>query len=425
MIFQSSMIIGQNIIDIETWMYGLNSKNSISNQISSNLLFLPALNFQANKDLYQADVQIQFKWMAKDQTSSPSIYLGENLYFSIPVQSVRLIFGRKLFSNPVVQSWKDGWEGLLLEGKLSDSITYGVVLIDFYRGFPLLQKEYLTDLSKENNLKLGERYRHALYLNYVDKLLSMNFYFKYLNLGNWGVHSNEVKESRPSGDNDFIYTTGFQFGYKYNSFGIYTGVEVTRGIDKTVYNYSRKEKSIPFSGELFTLNLRYQSESMRINWTGFLPDRDKTNAQGEILELGYVGTGSYPQSGILIGQVLNYHPSMWIAPTGLEKSNGILGARNQSFLSILQGEYLINRFSLGVGWDYVLPYLITASSKSEMSIRKADFSRQFISETYFKLQYGDKKSDQFYMSLTLSRMFSSKTLKLESNLIQISASVLF
>lgn len=382
--------------------------------------------FAGNKNNFGYNIHIILNKRFNDKDYKDILYLGDNCYLSLPIKKMEIVFGRFLFpqSKTIQSSWKDGMEGVGVKTQISDQFRFYVYLIDFYRGYPLFEKFFLyknIEEEKEN----GERFRHGLSLVYHKGNLFSKLHFTYLNLGNWGNGTRDDLRSQPRGDSDFIYTGAWDISEQTKYFTIGMEIQVVRGLDKTQSNSARKEKSLPISGELVRVYFESYWKFFQTKLQIFLPDADKRNAQGETLESGYIGFGSYPGKAFLLNQELNFYPAGWVTQGGLQKVDSVYGGRKNSLWTNLLFSMRLEDVFFILEGDYLVPRLTTGAATGSISFERGDYEKTFLFELTGSILYDRRNSDGFFVRCNLSKLYTSKDILLDGTSAYLQGGIIF
>ncbi|MBE7412342.1 MAG: hypothetical protein L6Q54_11385 [Leptospiraceae bacterium] len=362
------------------------------------------------------------------RTDKDSFYLKENAHITFFFPIFQLNIGRKIFhpSEPLLSDYKDGVEGISIEKDIHRNFKLYFYLYDYYRGYPLLEKNLLLNSENSANRE-GKRSRHGLSFDFIKNGLFAHIQILYLNLGSWGKFSEDdrINQQRGTGDGDFIYNSEFQIGKKWNKFSIQTSIIFSRGLDKVASNPARNEKSIPFSGELFLLRTNWKGELVSWQFETFLPDSDKTNKEGEILEIGFTGMGTNPIRSMLISQSMNFYPSAWVTPNGLEKTDSIQNGRKNS-LYIKSGFGLsVLKTIVSLDLETMIPRLEKNNDTGNISIQKRDYSKESLTSLTLSIHTDRILSPNYFLLISASKLFSSKELNIDSTILYFQAGIRF
>ena len=383
-------------------------------------------NFSGAKAGFGYKVHFILNKRFNDKDYKDILYLGENCYLLLPVKKLQFVLGRKLFSTSpyLTENWKDGMEGFGIETQVSDQFRFHVYLVDFYRGYPLFEKYFLYK-NIADNAQNGERFRHGLSLVYHKDNLYSKFQFTYLNLGNWGDATKDDLKSQPKGDSDFIYHGMFQVSKRGKYFTSGFEFQFARGLDKAQSNSVRKEKSIPISGELIRLYFESYWKFFQTRVEAFIPDSDKRNWQGEILESGFVGSGSYPSNAFLLNQELNFYPSGWLTPSGLQKVDASYNVRRNSFWAHLLLSARLDDIFFILEGDHLTPRKATGASNGNISLKREDYEKSFLFELTGSIRYDKRNTDGFFIQFNVSKLYTSKDILIDGTSAFLQGGVIF
>ncbi|MCE9498900.1 MAG: hypothetical protein K8R21_00025, partial [Leptospira sp.] len=157
----------------------------------------------------------------------------------------------------------------------------------------------------------------------------------------------------------------------------------------------------------------------------FLPDSDKRNKQGEVIESGFIGMGSYPGNSVILSQGLNFYPSGWITPVGLEKRNSIETGRMNSARALSGISFHSGKSVFELNYDYLIPRTIAGESPGSISVQKRDYAKYFLSELSFIIRHGDRNRDNYYLGLIISKLLVPGNLHLSATAIIFQAGFFF
>lgn len=376
------------------------------------------MEFKNKKEKFHYDVQLLLNSPLKSENYHNYLYMGENANLGFTYKNLNLFLGRKKFdSGKFIKSyWKDGMEGLSAEMRLNERFRIDFYALDIYRAFPLFEKNFLLrEEEKENYLKKGERYRHGLAILYDSKNLFSKIDFLYLNMENWGTFASDDYKKKAAGDGDFLYTSRLNLTGKTKYFRTGMELHLVRGLDRATYHPERKEKSISISGELVQIFFESNWKFINFKLAEFIPDSDKRNKQGEVLEIGFIGMGTYPSSGNILNKELNYYPSAWVTDKGLQKINTFYGGRMNSFWSFASISFLWKNFRFELSGNYYLPRTWKSESSGKLTIAKESFSRSFLAEAEIAVIYDRDEEDGFYLKFGGSKLYTSKDIPFEGS----------
>lgn len=355
-----------------------------------------------NKIFYNINPILKVK---EDESKKLSFYSGDNLYLGYKLNNFSVIVGRMPFSNfyRADNIWKDGIEGITIESEFKNGSNLKLYLFDYYRGFIQFKNEFF--IEKENTFK-GNRFRSGLEYNIPLKFLFINFHSTYLNLGNWGKYSNDDPKRVPQGDNDYLYFNSLSLNYKKNYFSSTLTFLSSRGVDRSSFNQIRNSKNLLTTGEALQLFIDYRISYYQLSTSFFLPDSNKVNSQGEILESGYTGMGSYYSEGFLLSQYINFLPANWVTQNGLERNSTIYNSRQNSFFGKLKVSYLFDSMKLSLFYEKYIPYKNNRSLNGEIYFDKKYYSPESISELSFAFEYKENKNSSLFFKIQISRLIS-------------------
>lgn len=391
---------------------------------NSDSIFVIRTDWKNESKKYQYNIQFDIFKKVNDKEKNDFFYLGENLFFGISFPYFQIILGRKLFqnSNYNLKTHKDGSEGLSIESQLNTKFSIHFHLVDYYRAYPLLIKEFILnpEVSKSKN---GNRLRHGFSLNYTSQTLFASIFFRYLNLKNWGNFSEDDPYLKDSGDGDYIYHAGFNFNKQIKNISLGVDIVFSRGLDKATYHPNREENSIPVSGESINISIEYKYKIFYFSTNIFLPDRDKRTKEGELLETGFIGMGTHPGNSILISQYLNYYPAAWVTQNGMQKNDAVyLGRRNSLWIHVNTG-FKIKNFLLHFKYDYYVPYKIVKSSTGTISVKRENFEKYFIAEGSIGLRYD--AGTTYFLEIQASRLLTTNKKTIVGNYAMVRGGIWF
>ncbi|TGK56805.1 hypothetical protein EHQ27_09980 [Leptospira wolffii] len=369
-----------------------------------------------------------------NSTNGLRVVPGRNAYFGIIAKGFLWGIGRKSdpISFPAWEFWKDGVEGVFAESR-EGGFKVRFDLMDLYRGFPLLEnqwlllqgrREFLPDFAASELLSdtksdsdASTRYRAGIQIfGTLDNTWVLNCRVRYLSLGNWGRFGSETKEARTQreiGDKDYLTEWKLGIGYLGSIFYFSADAFLSRGLDKTADNRFRVEKSIPISGEALRFDAGFYFPGIRISFFGFLPDREKRNSQGEILEFGFVGMGSTPLSNPILGQVWGFYPAAWVTGSGLEKEDTIYPGKKSAGLIGIQAEGKMGEIRFGVRYTYISFLDTQAETSGRWSLATSSFSKDFVREAVIHISWFPFQPESDYIRLDLGGFESQDALGLK------------
>jgi hypothetical protein len=351
-------------------------------------------------------------------TNKGELFLGKNAFISVPFRDFELNIGRKAFLNrhPIQNhSGLDGTEGISISVQYWENVFWEVTLWDIYRGYPLWEYQQTTVYKAEEKKEelLGERSRHGTSFIYVSDFWEFDTDFYYLNLGNWGRSSRDdlVLRQQEGGDGDFYHRTRVGVTGKWEGFRIHFQSHFARGLDKTFSDPKRPERSLPIQGEAIRVEMGYSNDFLFSFLSAFVPNTAQTGESNQALNIGYVGMGNHLAMGTYLTRVLDNYPSAWIGAHGLENIIDVRGSRKSSMLASWKSGLIIYNWKLGILIETLIPRLIQAHDKGEISFRKVDYSKEAFSEVTGILEYNQRSfSSATSLGIEVGYLWSSYTL---------------
>jgi hypothetical protein len=383
--------------------------------------FNPKINYKQNS----INANLDLIFAIKNSNESGKFFAGKNFYIGTSYSNLSLYLGKKLFnSNNDFDSKMDGLEGINIEYYFNDNLFISITPFDLYSGYSLYTNQIF--LQKDNRIEKGNRNRQTIELQTKYKFHQLLFKISYFQLGNWGKFSKDRVWQNSSGDEDFIYS--IDTVYRLNSYYIdlILGGYFCRGIDKTIYNEVRKTSFIPITGEALQANLILKYRNWKYSIFFFLPDTNTLNSQNELLQYGYIGTGSGVLESYFLNQILDIYPSAWITNKGLESNEQIINSRFNSLLFKNYVKFDFKQFSTKLFYEYLLPYNNNIQNKNgTISFKKSDFSHSFVSELNIKFRYENIPYNTFFCEFTISKLFASKDMNLKGESFVLSGGLYF
>jgi hypothetical protein len=391
----------------------LDTRNSVQ-------AFVIGAQFREFKNKLEYDLDFKLSKKFQENKNQDILFLGRNLYFQIPFSNNGKIFlGRKSF-NPTAYSQKlanDGTEGIGIEYKANENCNLNFFVFDFYRGYPLFEKNFFKEKVQSSKTQI---LRQGTSIEFKYKSIESKFEFLYLNFFNTGTFANEEKSK--TGDRDFLYQASFNLFWKSSYFITGFNLNIQRGLDKTFFQPSTRQRALPISGELLEFFLTSYINRLQIKSSFFIPDTDKRNSASEVIQIGYIGLGNHPSNSFLTNQDINFFPSAWITESGLEKTFSIQNGRWNSIWSSLAFIYKFANWKILIQGDYYLPRTNQGSSLGEISFSSKDYTKSFITEGKLNLEYGNRDL-KHYILLSVSHLTTSRDIYIESSSILISGGI--
>lgn len=395
--------------------------NRNSNQmLSAGLAYAKTIN--------QVEINLDFDLAKKNEPNRDRLYMGKNSYLSLNLNEIFVGVGRKQFSfrNSPFLGYTDGGEGLFLEKNFNQKWRFQLFLFDDYRGYRLLEKEYLTpeSLSGKEELKIGgQRRRHSFGFSYQD-VLKITFGVSYLEFGASGKYSKEMNQnvSLYGADGDSIVQGNL--GFHFDKRGFYAKSEflVSKGVDRTYNQRTTTSGSLLIEGEAVSFGFGYTGDYLNFGLSGFLSDREERDSQNRIIKLGYMNTGTHIGSTYFLSQYFRMFPSSHFSERGYERNQTLLYGSPQSmygesFFSIQLYDILMK-----VTAAIIIPYQASGASDGKISLKKENYERFSLTEISYDLSY---KTVESQLGLTLSYVTSPSYLNIRGTMIQMYGSVIF
>ncbi|EPG75432.1 hypothetical protein LEP1GSC058_2281 [Leptospira fainei serovar Hurstbridge str. BUT 6] len=387
------------------------------------------------RDSWEADLQMDVFSGADNRLK---VLPGSDAYFALLAKGFRWGFGRRSDPNslPGWFYWKDGVEGAFVETKDSGRFNIRFDVLDFYRGFPLAENNWLlaqgrdsflprsarsefglNSISVKDTTQTEFRYRAGLGLWVKEDLgIFYNIGIRYVSLGNWGRFGKDTQEARSErldGDKDYLTQMKTGLGFLRDPFFSLLEVFLVRGLDKTASHPLRPEKSLPISGEAVRFDIGFHGTNWLVSVFGFLPNPDKRNKNGEILELGFVGMGASPLPNPLLNQIWGWTPAAWITGVGLEKDQSSFPTKRPSGVFGIQSSLRISHIKLGVRTSYVAFLRTENESSGSWTGSKEIFSNSFLREGGLSLGWIPPESQTSILELEVGGFESDRSLGLK------------
>ncbi|MEM7180340.1 MAG: hypothetical protein AAF518_05480 [Spirochaetota bacterium] len=382
---------------------------------------LAALMWQEQTLDYTYNIQLFFVKRFEGEQKEDFLYLGTNAYLQIFFSRFSLLAGR-VQSNQYPQQihWKDGGEGLQVLSQFS-SLELRIQLFDYYRGYPLWENfQYSSEEVRRS--KTGKRFRNAFSVIQKNGFGVWSFFFTYLNSYDWGSFSQDLPDQN-NGDRDYLYhgRLRYQVEFSYWQFGV--AFTFARGLDKIAQNPFSPEKSLPISGEMADIFLQYTRNHYWFSLFLFLPDSDKRNREGQVLELGYVGMGSIPYRTKGLAQAYNFYPAAWVTHRGLEKQDSLFLARRNSFWANSQLALQGSMWQLVFSYNYILPRIRKRESSGGIETDKKFYEKQFLAEAGLAFHW--QKTENYSLLVEYSFFYSNQSSFLRGQFVEVAMQASF
>ena len=368
--------------------------------------FKEPLNLEKDKTHYNLNLTIRKKTKA-DEASN--LFLGENLNIGYSFSKFSIFIGRKQFSSLYLSdpNWKDGVEGITLETKFKNNGILNLYLFDIYRGYPLFRNEF--SLEKTNDpLTKGNRQRYSLEYSYFSNFISFNFHSQILLFGNWGKYAVDDPNKSNLGDGDFLYSNSLTFKIKKNILNSSISLLSSRGLDKTPFNKERASRNLLMTGEAINFGLGIDFQKWKLGGVIFLPDSNKRNEQGELLDYGYIGTGAFLPEGFLLSQSIQFIPSNWVTNKGLERNESYDFSRQNSFYGKGKLSFLLGEYKLHLLAEHIIPYRKNIALNGQIYTDRKYFSTESLTEVSLIFTIGELQNQSTFLQFQLSSLTSTE-----------------
>jgi hypothetical protein len=368
------------------------------------------VNLENDKTHYNLNLTIRKKTKADEQGK---LFFGENLNFGITFSKFSIFIGRKQFSSQYLSdpNWKDGVEGITLETKFKNNSVLNLYLFDIYRGYPLFRNEFSLE-NINDPLTKGNRQRYSLEYSNFSNFISFNFHSQFLHFGNWGKYAEDDPNKANLGDGDFLYSNSFTFKIKKNILNSSISLLSSRGLDKTPFNKERASRNLPMTGEAINFGLEIDSQKWKIGGLIFLPDSNKRNEQGELLDYGYIGTGSFLPEGFLLSQGIKFIPSNWVTNNGLERNESFDTSRQNSFYGKGKLSLLFNEYKLHLLAEHIIPYKKNIPLNGQIYTDRKYFSKESLTELSLIFSIGEVRNQSTFLQFQISSLTSTEQIGL-------------
>ncbi|MDZ4724516.1 MAG: hypothetical protein SH817_00055 [Leptospira sp.] len=374
------------------------------------------------------NVDLDMDIVKRSELGRELLYVGKNSYASVSIAGFWLGIGRRnfIFRKSPFSGYSDGGEGVFLESKIFEHLTTQIFLWDHYRGYSLLEKEYLSPRNLNGESKeiiQSQRRRHSFGLVY-EKNIIISFGISYLEFGSWGKQTRELTQNVGKYGADGDSLVNGNFGIKHPIGGFYTQMEClwSKGVDRSPSKTSNTPGSIVIEGEALQLGVGYANDFIHSGISAHVNDSDERNHENQIIKLGYLGTGTHMGSTYFISQNLNMFPSGHFTESGLERNQTIVNGR----LPASYGEifFSINFYDLNfkVTSAILLPYKASGKSDGKISFKKEEYETFYISESSLDISF---KRDNFDFGTALSYLTSASELGFKGTIISCYGSAKF
>ncbi|TGL59708.1 hypothetical protein EHQ58_08155 [Leptospira ognonensis] len=393
---------------------------------NSNQLLSAGLKYV--KSINQVDINLDFDMVKGSEVSRDRFYTGKNSFLSLHLNEILIGVGKKefCFRNSPFVGYADGGEGLFLEKRMNQKWRFQLFLYDDYRGFRLLEKEYLSPelLSGKEELKSGgQRRRHSFGFSYQG-ILNFTFGVSYLEFGASGKNSKELNQnvSLYGADGDSVVQGNLGLNYENRGFYAKTEFLWSKGVDRSYNQRTATPGSFLIEGEAFSFGFGYTGGYFHFGLSAFFSDREARDSQNRIIKLGYMNTGTHIGSTYFLSQYFRIFPSSQFSERGYERNQTLLSGSPQSmygesFFSIQLYDILM-KFTAAI----IIPYLGSGESDGKISLKKENYEKFSLTEFSYDLSF---KTEESQIGLTLSYLTSPDTLNIRGTMLQIYGSVIF
>ncbi|TGK48648.1 LA_2168 family protein [Leptospira bouyouniensis] len=395
------------------------------NRISGESMFV-GLKDKNNKNQILWDLDI--KLTTGPDTGLRNYYLGKNHYFGYITNQFFLGVGRRehLFSPKSFSTHYDGGDGLFLELKPLELLTFQFFLWDFYSGSILLSKDQFRSLLQlpnekdqyqTNNVTSFRRNHHRRQsFGFVyGKSLVLRSGFHYLEFGSLGPynkdHPHETKKNEADGDS--LFSGNFGFGFHTEQFSFDIDFLWCKGNDRTRSQNASQPGSIPIAGEAIQVGGEFRFGRFKFRNSHMLSDRAEKNEKQQIVKEGFISLGSHPSQTPYISQIFRLFPSAAVTENGYEKNFAIIEGRSFGYLSELVLVFQYEQFFIKWIGNYFVPYKQIGPSDGRISFQNREFERFFIGEGMVEISVNDGFG--FELGVGMSKLFLPESFGIHSN----------
>ncbi|WP_167884442.1 LA_2168 family protein [Leptospira ilyithenensis] len=367
------------------------------------------------------EIHWNMQLVTRGNSSRPDIYLGKNSYIAGKLWGLLLGVGRKehSFRSSPFLGYSDGGDGLFFEKVFSENLKTQVFLWDYYQGYRILEKEFLSpgiiSIGKADRSG-GQRRRHSLGVVYGKKS-SLSLGIQYLEQGSWGKQTREIESDvkEKGGDGDSVVTGVIGGKFDWNEFYLMGEFLWAKGTDRTYSKSIQNSGSLPIEGEAISLGGGWQNQLYGVRWSNYLNDSDKRSDTGKLSCLGFTGMGTHLGSTLFLSQVLQIYPGGFITGNGLERNQTLLNGRTPAYYSELILSYHTDLFYFRMIGAYFLPYLAQGKSEGKISFKKESFELFFLAES--ALETSLHLDGVLELGILLSYLWSAESLGLSGTMV--------
>jgi len=375
--------------------------------------------YLASREKWEVNWNMQVA--TRGDASKPQIYLGKNSYLSVKLWGLLIGVGRKehSFRSSPFFGYSDGGEGLFFEKVFSENLKAQVFLWDYYQGYRLLEKEFLSPAmitNEEKNPSNGQRRRHSLGIVYGNRS-SISLGIQYLEQGSWGKQSREIQSEvkEKGGDGDSVVTGVIGGKFQWNEFYLLGELLWAKGVDRTYSRSVQHPGSLPIQGEAVSIGVGWENHLFNIRLSNYLNDSDQRSDSNQLQSLGFTGMGTHLGSSLFLSQVLQVYPGGFITENGLERNQTLLKGRTPAYYSELVLSYNWNHFSLRLLGAYFLPCVSQGKSDGKVSIKKENYELFFLAES--GLEASLHLEEDLELGVLASYFWSSESLELRGTML--------
>jgi hypothetical protein len=399
--------------------------NRFMKRNTNSLLYAGVVYERKTEDL---KVILDFDLVKRSESSRDMIYAGKNSYISLSLGQFWLGVGRRnfIFRESPFSGYSDGGDGLFIESDFQKKWKFQFFLWDHYRGYRLLEKEYLSPSllsGQEIEAHSGQRRRHSFGLVYEDSF-RFSFGISYFEMGTFGKQTKEVNSNvtKYGADGDAVILGNL--GGKKNLGNFYTSLEFlwAKGVDKTANKATTTSGSFLIEGEAITLGAGYSDNFIRFGIATQIHDSEERNDKNQIVKLGYLNTGTHLGSTYYLSQYLQMYPSGHFTESGLERNQTLLRGRSQgSYGEIFFGVQFYEIF-FKLSSALILPYRASGPSDGKISLKRENYENFYLSEYSLELAY---KKDQNQIGILISHLESTSNLSIRGTMVSCYGNVVF
>ncbi|HMV43526.1 MAG TPA: hypothetical protein PKD50_13370, partial [Leptospiraceae bacterium] len=124
-------------------------------------------------------------------------------------------------------------------------------------------------------------------------------------------------------------------------------------------------------------------------------------------------------------QELNFYPSGWITPLGLQKVNSYREGRMNSLWIHIGSSLRLDDLHFGLELDHLTPRLSSGASNGGISFQRGDYSNNYLAEVTAFLLYDKRLTDGYFIKVNTSKLTTSKEIGLEGTSAYIQGGILF